>query len=296
MKTTLTATYRTLQSQVGRASARMQRSLETAASGIRLNKPSDDPSAAASVISTESQIRDSERFQSTISTAASQLDNLDSVLDEVENLMVEAKELVLAAGNGSLGEADFESYSQQMKMLKEDAYALANTQIEGKYMFSGYEFNATPFPDTEDPSLYQGDDNHVELQIGPGQKVVTNVTGAELFQGQGGGINILGLLDDLEQNLGSMDMEQALSRLDDLEVGADQVRGYRSKMGTSAVRIEEAGVRMQEFTDSMETKLSSIRDADIVEAYSDLAQQEQALQAALNVTAKISQLSILDYF
>lgn len=296
MKTTLTATYRTLQSQVGRASARMQQSLETAASGVRLNKPSDDPSAAASVISTKSQIRDSERFQSTISTAASQLDNLDSVLDEVENLMVEAKELVLAAGNGSLGEADFEAYSEQMKMLKEDAYALANTQIEGKYLFSGYEFNAPPFPDTEDPSLYQGDDNHVELQIGPGQKVVTNVTGAELFQGQGGGINILGLLDDLEQNLGSMDMEQALSRLDDLEVGADQVRGYRSKMGTSAVRIEEAGVRMQEFTDSMETKLSSIRDADIVEAYSDLAQQEQALQAALNVTAKISQLSILDYF
>jgi flagellar hook-associated protein 3 FlgL len=45
----------------------------------------------------------------------------------------------------------------------------------------------------------------------------------------------------------------------------------------------------------MEARLASYREADIVEAYSNLAQQEQALQAALSVTAKVSQLSILDY-
>jgi flagellar hook-associated protein 3 FlgL len=209
--------------------------------------------------------------------------------------MVQAKELVLAAGNGSLGESEIETYAQQMASLKEEAFALANTQVEGKYLFSGFNTNTVPFPDATDPTYYQGDDNHTELQIGPGQKVVTNLTGAELFQGSGGGLNILSLFDDLEQNLGSLNTEAALARLDDLETGADQVRNYRSKMGTTAVRVEEAGVRMQEFTDSMETRLSSIRDADIVEAYSDLAQQEQALQAALSVTAKVSQLSILDY-
>jgi flagellar hook-associated protein 3 FlgL len=52
---------------------------------------------------------------------------------------------------------------------------------------------------------------------------------------------------------------------------------------------------MQDFTDNMAVKLSGYRDADLVEAYSNLAKQEQALQAALSVTAKISDLSILDY-
>lgn len=295
MKTTLTATYRTLQSQVSRSSAKLQQYQETAASGIKLNNPSDDPSVVASVINSQSQIRSGEAYQKTISSVSSQLGNLDSTLDQFENLMVQAKELVVAAGNGSLGKGDISAYAQQMAMLKEEAFALANTQVDGKYVFAGFNTDTKPFPDMTDPTLYQGDDNHSELQIGPGQKVVTNLTGSELFQGQGGGINILSLLSDLEQNLGSMDTTQALSRLDDLETGADQVRNSRSKLGTTAVRVEEAGIRMQDFTDNMAAKLSGYRDADLVEAYTNLAQQEQALQAALSVTAKISNLSILDY-
>ena len=295
MKTTLTATYRTLQSQVSRSSAKLQQYQETAASGIKLNNPSDDPSAVASVINAQSQIRSGEAYQNTISSASSQLGNLDSTLDQFENLMVQAKELVVAAGNGSLGKGDISAYAQQMAMLKEEAFALANTQIDGKYLFSGYATDTPPFPDITDPTLYQGDDNHRELQIGPGQKVVTNLTGSELFQGQGGGINILALLSDLEQNLGAADTTQALSRLGDLESGADQVRSSRGKMGTTAVRVEESCMRMQDFTDNMAAKLSDYRDADLIEAYTNLAQQEQALQAALSVTAKISDLSILDY-
>ncbi|ABA88397.1 flagellar hook-filament junction protein FlgL [Syntrophotalea carbinolica DSM 2380] len=295
MKTTLTATYRTLQSQISRSTAKMQQYQETAASGIKLNTSSDDPSAVAPVINAQSQIRSGERFQSTVVAATNYLDNQDSTLDQLENLMVQAKELVLAAGNGSLGDGEIAAYGQQMTSLREEAFALANTQVEGKYLFAGFKTDTQPFPDPMDPTDYQGDGNHTELQIGPGQKVVTNLTGAELFGGSDGGLNILALLSDLEQNLGALDTQQALTRLDDLETGADQVRGYRSKMGTTAVRVEEAGVRMQEFTDSMEVKLSGYRDADIIEAYSDLAQQEQALQAALSVTAKISQLSILDY-
>lgn len=295
MRTTLTATYRTLQSQISRASSRMQKAQDTAVSGVRLNNPSDDPSAVASVISVESQIRESDRFASTIASASTQLDNLDAVLDQLENLMVQAKEMVVAGGNGSLGESDILAYGDQMAFLKEEAFALANISIEGKYLFAGYKSDTEPFPDSSDPSLYLGDDHHTEMQIGPGQTIVTNLTGAEVFQGQDGGIGILQLLNDLEQDLGSLDTEQALARLDDLETAADQVRGFRSKMGTTAVRAEEAEARMQEFKTSMQSKLSSYRDADIVEAYSDLAQQEQALQAALSVTAKVSGLSILDY-
>ena len=295
MKTTLTATYRTLQSRINRSSARLQQYQQIAASGIKLNKPSDDPSAVAPVISAASQIRSGERFASTIASAGLQLDNLDSTMDQLENLMVRARELVLATGNGSLAEGDIDAYAQQMSSLKQELYDIANTRIEGKYLFSGYSTDTMPFPDAGAPDNYQGDANHMELQIGPGQKIVTNLTGAELFQGDGGGTNLLALLGDLEQNLIGNDPQAALARHSDLEAGADQVRGLRGKMGIAASRAEEAGVRMQEFTDSMEARLASYREADIVEAYSNLAQQEQALQAALSVTAKVSQLSILDY-
>jgi flagellar hook-associated protein 3 FlgL len=41
--------------------------------------------------------------------------------------------------------------------------------------------------------------------------------------------------------------------------------------------------------------LSRYEDADAIEAFNAIVQQETAFQAALSVTSKVSQLSILDY-
>ena len=41
--------------------------------------------------------------------------------------------------------------------------------------------------------------------------------------------------------------------------------------------------------------LSRYEDADAIEVFNDIVQQESAFQAALSVTGRVSQLSILDY-
>jgi flagellar hook-associated protein 3 FlgL len=41
--------------------------------------------------------------------------------------------------------------------------------------------------------------------------------------------------------------------------------------------------------------LSRYQDADILKVYNDIIQKESAFEAALNVTGRVSQISILDY-
>ena len=42
--------------------------------------------------------------------------------------------------------------------------------------------------------------------------------------------------------------------------------------------------------------LSRYQDADMIDVFNSITQKETAFQAALNVTARVSQISILDYF
>jgi flagellar hook-associated protein 3 FlgL len=66
-------------------------------------------------------------------------------------------------------------------------------------------------------------------------------------------------------------------------------------MGNNAQRVEAAMGHLEEVKIDLKMILSRYEDADIIETLTSLSQQETAFEAALNVTAKVSKLSILNY-
>jgi flagellar hook-associated protein 3 FlgL len=295
MKTTQATVYRSLQYQINKMENQLLDLRLSAATGYRINQPSDDPSAIRPVLNARSQIQKSDRYLRTIGTASDRLQIQDSYLDELNNLLTRAQEITIAAGNGAMGTDDLLSYADEMGLIKGEMYDLANTNIDGKYIFAGFAEDTKPFPDTNDPSNYQGDAGIFELEIAPGEKVRTNLTGAELFQGDPAGINLFALLDDIETDLLAGDADTALNRLSDLKDASEQVSRQRSRMGNIARRVENAQLHMEDVQIDMQEVLSRYQDVDIIETITALNQQELAFEAALNVTAKVSDLTILDY-
>jgi flagellar hook-associated protein 3 FlgL len=267
----------------------------SAATGKRINKPSDDPSAIRPVLNARSQVQKSDRYLRTMGSASDRLNILDSHLDQIGNLMIRAQETTIAAGNGSMGTEDLTNLSDAIGHIKDELYSMANSKVDGKYIFAGYAEDTQPFPDTTDPNNYQGDSGHMELEIAPGEKIQANLTGDELFQGAGGGINLFQLLDDIQNDLAAGNSTAATARLDDLKDATSQVSRQRSQMGNVAARVENAQGHMEEIKIDMQEVLSRYEDADIIDVITSLNQQEMAFEAALNVTSKVSKLTILDY-
>ncbi|MEZ4598770.1 MAG: flagellar hook-associated protein FlgL [Syntrophotaleaceae bacterium] len=297
MKTTQATVYRALQHQINKMEDRLLDQRLSAATGKRINKPSDDPSAVRPVLNARSQIQQSDRYLRSLGTASDRLQIQDSHLDQVSNLLIRAQETTIAAGNGAASAADLQSYANDIANIREELYALANSQVDGKYIFAGFEENTIPFPDTSDPFTYDGTSDEIRLEIAPGEKIQTNLTGDRLFQGAGipGGINLFDLLSQIETSLTSNDPTAALSHLDDLKAGSEQVSLMRSKMGNIAQRVENAQLHMENVKIDMQEVLSRYEDVDIVETITNLNQQQLAFEAALNVTGKVSELSILNY-
>ncbi|KAB2888471.1 MAG: flagellar hook-associated protein 3, partial [Desulfobulbaceae bacterium] len=85
------------------------------------------------------------------------------------------------------------------------------------------------------------------------------------------------------------------AQIDNLEVSADQERRLRSQLGNRAARVEAAITHQEDIQTDLKTILSRYQDTDIIENFNEIVKQETALQAALSITAKVSDITILDY-
>jgi flagellar hook-associated protein 3 FlgL len=300
MRATQTTTYRSLQSFLDRTSDKLADLQLQAATGKRINRPSDDPTAISPVLSARTQIQASDRYIETIESGLDRTDGADGYLDGIENTLVRLKEIGIATVNSSLSPQDMLTYADEVAQLRESLIDSGNAQINGKYIFAGFSEKTVPFVpanpllpvSSTNPIVYAGDSGSVEFEIAPNELIEVNLTGDDLMFG---GVDIFSLVTSLEDELRANNPAGVETLINPLEDAANQVRSQRSLKGNVGRRLEVARDHMEQIKIDMETFRSRFEDADIIETITSLEQQQQSFEAALNVTGKVSQLSILDY-
>jgi flagellar hook-associated protein 3 FlgL len=317
MKATIGMTYRMLYSELNTITNRMFDLQQQAATGKKLNAPSDDPAAIKPLLNYRVESKTTERYLTHMGFAKDEMDILDSSLDRMENLMVQAKETGIQAMNGAADEADREVLADEIGQIFDELLAAGNTRANGEYTFAGYQDETLPFTentgydpenyDAEDastwPVQYHGDGNRKSVEVAPGERLDTGLAGCELLLGDADnnqeqdadGMNLFAVLKNFEQAIRSNDQGGMDEGLEALEDGANQIRRLRGRMGNNAAQIERATEHLSAASLEIKETISTYEDADVMKVYTDLMQHETTLQAALNVTSKVSKLTILDY-
>jgi len=323
MKATQGTTYRMLGSRLNDVALQLEELRSIGATGKKLNKASDDPAAVRPVLNTRKQISNIERNLETMGQSLDTMQATDGHLEHVENIMQRAKEIMTNGINGSLNNDDLTVLADEMAQLRKELLDSANGSVDGKFLFAGYEEDTIPFvenpaydPALYDPNdsstwpyLYQGDENATSLEITSGERITVNLTGNDLFFGtttwdtttstnnstESGRYDLFLELTQAEEALRANDQSAMQTAMDDLEGAAEQNRRLRSQLGNRASRVETAMDYQEGVKVDLKQILSRYEDADAIEAFNAIVQQETAFQAALSVTAQVSSMSILDY-
>lgn len=290
MKVTQMSTYRTLTYQLEQNTSHLNRLYEQAATGSRINRTSDDPSAISPILSSNEEIEKADRYLETIGATQDNLDILDGYLDSAEAIFARANEIAIAGGNATLSPADMQTLADEVSHLQTELLNIANAKVDGRYLFSGYAEDTVPF--SGDPIAYNGTSDHKMTEIGTGQTVQTNLSGDELFLNP---VDIFTALSDLESALSTGDHDSVTTQMTPLENAAEQVRGSRSEMGNINSYLGDVESLTEEIKLQMAERLSHYEDANLVEVMTNITMAEQSYEAALNVSARLSQLSILDF-
>ncbi|SFV59962.1 Flagellar hook-length control protein FliK [hydrothermal vent metagenome] len=105
----------------------------------------------------------------------------DSVMSEVSDTLDKMKTLLIQAANGTNDSISLEAIADELKGTEKNLKSLANTSINGKYLFSGSKTDTKPI---SDDGKYQGNDGKLNAFVGANNQQQYNLSGADLFLGE----------------------------------------------------------------------------------------------------------------
>lgn len=278
--------------------ARLQ---EQASTLKTINRSSDDPTAAAAAMSVRSEMRAVDQYSANANNGNDWLTTIESSLGSVSEIMNRVRDLtVQGANSGALSPTAKEAIAIEIEGLKTDLATQANTKFLGRSVFAGNSDAPTAFTADagSDPVTYTftGDESSVERRISATSTVRVDAAGGTIFgaDAKTGSPSVFGLLDTIVADLRSTTTTVG-AHLEALDERMAIMTGQRSEMGARQVQMERAQSTLLEKTGTLDAQRSSIEDADLGQIIIDLKLQEVTYQAALAVTARVLQPTLMDF-
>lgn len=265
-------------------------------SGRRLQRPSDDPSKVANAMEERATRRRLEQYTANATDASGWLKATDDTLVALQEQAAQAKARATSAVNGGTSAATRQAIAADIENIRSSMLQLANATYQGRSLFAGTAAVAQAYTAS---GTYDGDDGAVSRTIDEGVTLQVNVHGTEVFGAAdtadplaGDLFQVLGAMADAARSGSSTAMAAASGALD----GAiDRMSEAQIRVGGAAVQVDTTIGRNELVMLDVKERLSSIEDVDLAEAIISLRSDEASYQAALGVTARVIQPSLLDF-
>ncbi|PFG54170.1 flagellar hook-associated protein 3 FlgL [Marinobacter sp. LV10R520-4] len=163
-------------------SAQLNKTDEQIATNKRVNRPSDDPVAAARILKLDQEVSRIETYERNAQLANNRLSQEENAISSSLDILQSMRELTVQAGNGSLSANDRLSISSEMKERLQQMAQMANTQdASGEYIFSGFQGGSPAFANEGNGWTYKGDEGQRMLEIDDGVTVAISDHGKGIF-------------------------------------------------------------------------------------------------------------------
>ncbi len=259
-------------------------------SGKQLNLPSDNPADVQSAVGLGDTLAQLNQYVRNIDTATNKLSAMDVALSSASNVLQRANELAIQGANGTLSSGDRQAIAAEVAQLSESLASAANTKVGDEYVFGGFRTSSPPYQVTGpgQVSAYQGDQGVSLARIGPASTMQISMSGDSIFK------PAVDALAQLQADLnGGQGVQQ--STIGKVAAALDTVLQSQATVGARENRLNDAKTTQQALVTTNQALLSQLVDANMPAAITELTQRQTTYQATLAVTAKISQMSLIDY-
>ncbi|WP_210402413.1 flagellar hook-associated protein FlgL [Nautilia sp. PV-1] len=149
--------------------------------GEKIQNMYEDPVVYTKYLKLNEELNSFTQIKSSANFAETFANETDTTLNDFVTTLGSFKTNLLKAANDTNDDTSREAIVSELKGELEHLKDLANTSIDGKYLFSGSKFNTKPI---DDNYQYQGNDAKVKAYLGAGIEREYNIDGASLFLGR----------------------------------------------------------------------------------------------------------------
>lgn len=266
------------------------------ASGKRLQQVSDSPAEAVTSLDHRSRLRRSEQLGRNAAVATRWLNEADRALSTAVDRLNAARTALVQATSGANDQTSRLALANQIRALRESLLETANTSIAGRPILGGT--SASPAAYAPD-GTYQGDTGTVSLPISAGVTMTVAATGPQVF-GTANATDpangdVFQQLDALATAVQNGDIAAIQAGLGQIDAATTRVQSVQVQLGSRSAQLSDLRAAAAASDQELTSAISDIEDTDLAEATIQLKSREVAYQASLQVTARVIQLSLMDF-
>ncbi len=278
--------YQMIKYNISHITEKMQKLNTVVASGKRINDLSDDPVGLSKSLHLKSKLDEMDQIKRNLSFGKSWLSAAETALNNVQELLTEAKGIAIEMSNSTVGQEEQRSAAKVVDNILKEIIVLANSNVNGRYIFSGQNTDTAPF---DEDGNYRGNNSGFTISAGKDITIQIGYNGQEVFG------TIFNTLKDFRDSLENNDIDGIQQAIGDLNNEFDNISKWISDVGAKTLRIETKENILDDLELTDKEMVSELEDADIAEAVIDLENIQLAYKAALASSSKIMKLTLLDY-
>jgi flagellar hook-associated protein 3 FlgL len=283
--------------------------------GLRVQRPSDDPLALSTGISAQQGVSQTDQYIRNITNVRNQLDQVDTAMASASELMQTIKEGMIAAGSGVLSNSDKKIVGDDLRARLQELMGIANRRdTTGAFLFAGVKETTAPFnsvpsnPQPGDPVLvdpeafyqYSGADENRSVQISTSRSVDLGTNAKQMFTDGGTPsqnyfASVQKVINALETGT-STDIQNALSAETGIQDKIfDQFQLARTRVGGRLRELDTVETLNRNTSSELQTISTKSVGVDYAKAISEISQGQTALEATQRTFSQVSKLSLFNF-
>jgi len=269
---------------------------ETAASGRKLKRISDDPISTVKVLKNRGRIANIDQFRKTIDFGKGFLTKTEDALSSISESLSRAKEICIQQSNSTYDDASRFAVAQEIRQILNHVTLLGNSKYNDKYIFGGFQTNQPPIaPD----GSYLGDDGLIYVQIDEDSFRPINISGRNIFgvpiEAENTRPNLVKILENVFYSLENYNPELLHQSMNHLDIAMDTIIANTASIGGKQVALQDASERIDKSEVQLHYDTNNLESTDMVKSAIDLKRAEHALQFTMQASGKMLSPTLLDF-
>ena len=279
--------------------SKLQALNEQMSTGRQITKPSDDPSGTVRALQLRADLKRNTQYAASAGDALGWMSTADSTYTQLVTISQKARTLTVQALNSGASTGDSNSaIGDEIDAIRSQMVSLANTTYNGRPIFGGTTTSTTAYTDNGDGTVsYNGDSGTVMRQVGDTTTVQINQNGPDVFGDNTAGTSVFDVLQNISNKLHDPTTYGQItgSDLDAIDAAVRTISTAQAKEGATYNRVTTSQAAQTTTTLALTSELSDIQDIDIAKQAVLVSTANVNYQAALQTTANIRQISLLDF-
>jgi flagellar hook-associated protein 3 FlgL len=273
-------------------------------SGLKISQPSDDPGDMVTLMQIRTELDANKQATNNLAQVLSNTQVGEQALQSATQLMSQAVNLATQGATSTETAAQRQDLSQQVSGILQQLVGLANTQVQGQFIFSGDQSQSASYAvDSASPTgvdaLLTNPAATQQIADASGVTFPVSLTSQQIFDQQAAGGpapgNVFAAVNSLLVSLQNNDQAGVVTAVTSLQTASDYLNTQLAFYGSVQNRVQSAQSFASQQNLQLQTQLGQTQDADIAQVAVQLQQEQTQLQASLTAEGQLPRTSLFNF-